>query len=444
MGIAKTGARNGMLLATVAFAATGVAGRAHAAAFYLQEQSVKAVGRAFSGEVSERGAEQMWWNPAAIGGISAPQAYFGLNAIIPRANSTNVNTLLVRPGGAPAPVGGAQVEHNPINNGFLPSGGFAIPINERFTFGLTATSPYSFTTDYAADSWARYDADKTRLRTYDIQPVIAWSPSPALSIGAGPNIEYVTATLSNYLPDPLSPLLPDGHQSLKGDGWNVGWSMGFQYHDELVDIGVSYKSSVHHRLKGSLIINGISAADPLAPAINQNIQGAAARFDTPWQVNAGVRLHATDQVTLNAQVTRFGWDKFDAIYLSNLGALGNQAIPENYGNTWSYAVGVDYAVTPAWTVRGGVQRDLSPISAGNRDPRVPDGNRWNFALGTSYAVTKHFTIDAAASYDKIKSENIDKIEAAYPGQPIQTVILTSGRLHDASALVFGLGGRISF
>ena len=423
-----------------ATALVALAGQAHAAAFYLQEQSVKAAGRAFSGEVSERGAQQMWWNPAAIGGISSAQGYFGLDAILPHADAGNVDTLVARPGfaalGVPAgvtAVGGGRNEHDPINNGFLPNGGFAMPLTEHWAIGLTATSPYSFTTNYAADSWARYSADKTRLRTYDIQPAIAFSTG-GLSIGAGPNVEYSKATFSNALPDPLSPLRPDGEQSLKG--------VGFQFHSDEIDMGVSYKSAIKHKLDGTLAISGIAA--PIGALINTSVSGAHATFTTPWMVNAGLRYRIAPHFVLNGQITRTGWDRFDAIRLGNLGVLGDQTLPEGYHNTWSYAVGFDYAVTPQWTLRGGVQRDLSPISGGERDPRVPDGNRWNFALGTSYKLTSHMTIDAAASYDKIKGNPIDKTTAAYLGTPLQTVILTSGELSNARALVFGLGGSVTF
>ena len=440
--------RHAALLAATAAALVALAGEAHAAAFYLQEQSVKATGRAFSGEVSERGAQQMWWNPAAIGGISSAQGYFGLDAILPRADAGNFGTLVARPGfaalGVPASVtaaGGRQNQHDPINNGFLPNGGFAMPLNDHWAIGITATSPYSFTTNYAADSWARYSADKTRLRTYDIQPAIAFSTG-GLSIGAGPNVEYSRATFSNALPDPLSPLRPDGEQALKGDGWNVGWSAGFQFHADKIDLGVSYKSAIKHKLDGTLAISGIAA--PIGALINTSVTGAHATFTTPWMVNAGLRYHITPRFVLNGQVTRTGWDRFDAIQLGNLGALGDQTLPEGYHDTWSYAVGFDYAVTPQWTLRGGVQRDLSPIAGGERDPRVPDGNRWNFALGTSYKLTSHLTIDAAASYDKIKGNPIDKTTAAYVGTPLQTVILTSGELGNARALVLGLGGGVTF
>jgi long-chain fatty acid transport protein len=187
----------GAALAAIAIgAAPEAASQSGAAAFYLQEQSVKAAGRAFSGEVSEQGAQQMWWNPAAIGGIYNAQSYFGLNAILPRADATDNGTTVSRPGISildPSfprdvrPAGGNSNARDPVNKGYLPNGGFAFPINRHWAIGLTATSPYSFTANYDADSWARYEADKTRLRTYDLQPVIAFS-SGGVSIGAGPTL----------------------------------------------------------------------------------------------------------------------------------------------------------------------------------------------------------------------------------------------------------------
>jgi len=479
--------KTALLASATLAAATGLAAQANAAAFYLQEQSTKAIGRAFSGEVSEQGAQQQWWNPAAIGGITGMQNYIGVTAILPHANSSDVDTTVQGPalfGGATVAAGGSANQHNPVNNGYLPNGGFAIPLGKSFDFGFTMTSPYSFTTNYDKNSWARYGADKTRLRTFDFQPSIAFHRG-GLSIGAGPNIEYVRATLSNYLPDPLTniqgaltdslaaqlaapgplgatlaqqigagvggPLSAalntgDGHQYLKGSGWDVGYSFGFQYHNSKVDIGVSYKSKIKHTLKGHLIIDGIDpVADPLASIINQRVDGAKASFTTPWQVNFGGRYHVSPALTVNAQITRFGWEKFDTIQLANLPALlGNQVIDEKYHNTFSYAVGFDYKVSPKLTLRSGVQRDLSPISAGNRDPRVPDGNRWNFAAGGSYEMNDFMGVDFAASYDKIKSTKIDKTEPLYDNTPVEMTLFNDGYLHNGRAVILSLGGHMNF
>lgn len=426
-----------LLAASVSVLAGGIATSADAAAFYLQEQSVRGAGRAYSGEVADQGAASLWWNPAAIGGMTGGGAAIGVSAIMPRGDVHNNGTVIVRPGQPPAPVGGDADSHNPINNGTLPSGQIAYGITPQIAFGLSVSAPYSFTTNYDSTSWVRYTADKTHLQTVDIQPSLAFAPTPEISVGVGLNAEHVKASLSNFLPN-LSPLLPDGHQTLKGDGWDWGWTVGAQFHaGSAVTVGLSYKSSVKHKLDGEVITAGL--AGPIASQ-NGTIP-TSATFRTPWQAMIGIRAKVTPALTLNAEINRFGWNKFDDI---NLGAPLNVAIPENYGNTWSYAGGFDYAVSPGVTLRAGIQRDESPTRNGQRDARVPDSDRWNFAGGASFDVTKGVGIDAAVNYIKFKDASIDRTTAAYAGTPVQTPILVNGTLEHAHALVLSIGAHVKF
>ena len=388
------------LTAVSGIAALGFGSAAHAAGFYLQEQSAQAIGRAFSGEAADQGPESLWWNPAAIAGATHVEGYVSGAAILPSGDVNDAGTVIVRPGQAPAGVGGAATASNPIRNGFLPSAGFAVPITDRITAGLAVTSPFSFETDYDADSWARYSALKTKLTTIDIQPTIAFAMTDWLRLGAGLNAEYSDATLSNALPN-LSPLLPDGAQQLKGNGWNYGWSAGVQIHSNQLTLGLTYKSSIKHTLDGSVDISGL-----LGPLAGNNASIATqASFSTPWQAIAGLRFKATERLTLDAQAVRAGWSKFNAIAL---GAPLNVALPEGYRDTWSGSVGFDYALSSRWTVRSGVQYDETPTQDGARDARVPDGDRWTFALGGSYQATPTFAIDAGASYVAIGDASIDR------------------------------------
>ena len=425
------------LLAAAPILGATLATSAHAGAFYLQEQSVRAAGRAFSGETADQGAASLWWNPASIGGMTGGEGYLGLSAIRPKGKVTNTGTLIVRPGQAAAPVGGSgQVSRDPINDGNLPSGALAYAITPQLALGLAVTSPYSFTTNYDIASWARYTADKTMLRTIDLQPSIAFAPTPEISIGVGVNAEHVKASLSNSLPN-LSPLQFDGHQTLRGKGWDVGFTAGAQFRSGPLSLGVSYKSSVKHKLDGTVTTAGL-----LGPLAAQNtIIATNATFRTPWQLTAGARFKVMPALTIDAQVNRFGWNKFDAI---RLGAPLNVAVPEGYRNTWSYALGADYMFTPEWTLRAGVQRDQTPTKNGSRDARVPDGNRWNYAVGTSYEVLKGLTIDLAGNYLHVSDATIDRTTAAYAGTAVQTPILVNGRLSDAHVIVMALGGRLAF
>ncbi|WP_242095757.1 MULTISPECIES: outer membrane protein transport protein [unclassified Sphingomonas] len=426
-----------VLLGATAASAFAMSGAAHAQAFYLQEQSARAAGRAFSGEVADTGASSLWWNPAAIAGQTDAEVALSAAAILPHGDVVDRGTLIRRPGQSFAPIGGDTISRNPISNGVLPSGAIAFPLGDRVAIGLAITSPFSFTTDYKASSWARYTADRTKLLTFDIQPSIGIAPTDWLRIGGGVNVEHSYASLSNALPNVLASL-PDGEQQLEGAGWDVGWTAGAQMHNDVVTIGFSYKSSIRHTLKGDLTISGL--VGPLA-ASNASLSGIEARFSTPAQVILGGRLRATNRLTLNAQYIHYTWDKFDTIAL---GAPINQAIPENYRNSWSMAGGFDYAVTPRLTWRAGVQRAITPTQDGLRDARVPDANRWNYGTGASYQLTRRFTVDAAANYVDFSNASIDRVTAAYPGTAAQTPILTNGELQNAHAVVLSLGGRMTF
>jgi long-chain fatty acid transport protein len=406
---------------------------ASAAGFYLQEQSTRAVGRAFSGEAADVGPESLWWNPASIGGATERGGYLSATAILPSSTVSDTGSLIVRPGQAPASVGGLPVAHNPLSSGLLPSGGGVLPLSDRVAIGLALSAPFDFTTQYSSQSWARYAALRTRLRTADLQPSIGIAATNWLRLGAGLNIEYSDATLTTALPN-LAAALPDGSEVLKGNGWNTGWSVGAQLHDERVTVGVSYKSSIKHTLSTPLTLSGL-----LGPLAAQNgVVSTHTSFSTPWQVIVGVRVHATDQLTLNLQGARVGWHEFDAIRVL---APVNAALPQDYKNTWSIAGGADYALTPRWTVRGGIQFDQTPTRDGFRDPRVPDADRLNFALGSSFVATSRVTIDAAATYLKFDGASIDRPTAAYVGTPAETDVLMSGRQSDAHAFILSLGAH---
>ncbi len=424
-----------VLSSTISLLALGLSGAAHAQGFYLQEQSVRAQGRAFSGEAADTGVDSLWWNPASIGGMQGGEASIHASAILPRGKVSDNGTVIVRPGTSGALVGGDSVTKNPINNGVLPSGGIAYGLG-KVAFGVVVTAPYNFTTNYDSTSWARYTADKTMLFTIDVQPTVAVELAPGFSVGGGLNVEYAKAELSNYLPN-LSSALADGHQKLKGDGWDIGWSAGAQLHKGPVSLGLAYKSAIKHKLSGTLTNSGL-----LGPLASSNYTlNTHATFSTPWQAIGSVRVKADKKMTLNFQVIRQGWSEFDSI---DLGDPVNTSVPEGYRDVWSFATGFDYAVDPKLTLRGGFQYGQTPTRNGERDARVPDSNRMNFSTGASYAATDHLALDFAASYIAFEDTTIDRTTAAYAGTSAQTPIVVDGRLTGASALVFSAGARMTF
>lgn len=415
---------------------------AQASGFYLQEQSTRAIGRAFSGEAADSGPDSLWWNPAAIGGQRGCEMSAHASVILPRGKVVNTGTSVTRPTGLASPplattaVSPGQVQENPIVDGFLPSGAGACGITDRIALGVAVTSPFSFTTQYPSDSWTRYSALRSHLRTIDVQPGVAIMIADGLSIGGAVNIEQVNAELTNALPD-LTPL-SDGYRSLTGSGWDLGWSVGVRLARGPFEMGASYKSSIEHKLDGQVVVSGL-----ITPQLRgaNGTTSAVATFNTPWQAMFGVRAHVSPRLTLNGQVVASGWGEFDAI---RLGAPLNRALEQNYRDVFSYAAGLDYKASEKLTLRTGVQYDEGPTRDGFRDARVPDADRLNFAAGASYDLSERFSVDAAFLYSHFDSASIDRPDAPYAPAAPYPAITTSGRLEDARAFVFSLGARARF
>jgi long-chain fatty acid transport protein len=408
---------------------------AHAGGFYLQEQSVRAVGRAYSGEVADTGVASLWWNPAAIAG-SGREAYVGAHGVLLQSKVSNAGSTVTYPGATTVPVGGEARAFQPIRDGIAPNVAVATPIGDRFAVGLSLAAPYNFTTKYRRNSWARYDALESRLNSADLQLTGAMRVTDWLDVGLGISAEYADAKLSTAQPN-LSPLLPDGVNQLSGDGVDFGWTAGAQARFGAVTLGASYRSSIDHKLKGNVFVGGLLG--PLAGA-NGEVRGTA-RFSTPWIATLGARWAVTDKLTLNGQVQRIGWGEFDAIEVET--AAGVQSLAQNYNDVTSGGVGLDYAVNDRLTLRAGVQYDPTPTPDEERTARVPDGDRWVFGAGASAKLGERTTVDLGAAYIRFKDSEIFHDTVFYPGTPAATTTRLRGDVEGAG-YVLSAGIRRSF
>ena len=397
-------ARLGGLALTTALM-TGVAAPAFAGSFYLQEQSVRGAGRAYSGEAADRGVGSMWWNPASIA-RSGREVSVGLHAIRIDSEVKNAGSYVTYPGGVDVPVVNPRnTEVDPIESGLVPNFAFATPIGDRFAVGVSVAAPYNFTTKYEQGSFARYDALTSELRSGDASLTVAYQVNDWLDVGAGLNAQFVKAKLTSAMPS-VSPLLPDGSSSLEGDGWDFGWNVGAQVHKGPWDFGLSYRSKIEHELDGDVNISGLTGALAVA---NVSADGTAS-FNTPWFATLSARYHVNDKLTLNGQVNRIGWSEFDAIRVAY--NTSNTAIVQDYKDVTTGAIGFDYAVDPTMTVRAGVAYDPTPTQDAHRTTRIPDGDRMLYSAGLSKTMGS-VTFDGAVTYIDIDGSTINDTRDIY-------------------------------
>ena len=436
--------RNVARIGGLAVLMASVAAPAFAGSFYLQEQSARGAGRAYSGEAADTGARSLWWNAASIA-RSGREVTGSLHAIRidSEARDTGSSLSLINPANgqvaATLPVYDPRTtEVNPVRSGVVPNFAMAMPVGERMAIGLSVAAPYNFTTKYEGGSFARYDAATSELRSGDVGLTVAYQVNDWLDIGAGLNAQYVTAKLTSSIPslsgNPAAPFLAlDGVSSLEGDGIDFGWNVGAQVHHGKWDLGLSYRSAIEHDLDGDIVQAMEGAAKPLSFATDGN-----ATFNTPWFVSASVRYAATDKLTLNAQVNQIGWSEFDAIRVNFTG--GGDVIHQNYEDVTTGAIGFDYAYSEKTTFRGGIGYDPTPTTDALRTARIPDSDRFLYSLGLSTEITDGVEFDAGVTYISMDKAVMHDDRTLLNGAVVSNL---RGEL-EGSAIAFSMGTSIKF
>ncbi|MFA5593090.1 MAG: outer membrane protein transport protein [Micavibrio sp.] len=377
----------------------GLSMSANAAGFYIQEQSVRGLGSAFSGSTTTLDdASTIYFNPAGMTKLQGMQAQGGVNVLIPNSKVKNNGTTSGPSGGLA--LGGNS--GNPYDPTPVPNGFFSYQLTENLWAGVGVTAPFGLGSEYDTGWFGRFDSTKTHLRTIDIQPTIAYKINDWLSVGAGVNIQRSDADLRNSV---VLGAGMEGNSKLDGDDFGYGYSLGVQIKPlPTTTIGLNYKSAVHHELDGNIRITD-GAGNIVGPGTLST--PGKAKLVTPDHATFGLSHQLTDRLTIQGQATWFGWNNFNTITaVRDSGAVAS-SVDQNYQTTWAFAVGAEYIATPEWTLRGGVQFDETPTTDEYRTSRTPDGDRTWASVGATYAFNDKLDLDLAATYIHVDSGTID-------------------------------------
>lgn len=415
-------------------AATVVVGAsaANAAGFYIQEQSVRGLGSAFSGSVSNlNDPSTIFFNPAGMTQLQGLQTQVGVHILAPYSNIKNTGTT--QPGAnALGGVGGNPYDPTPVPNGFL-----SYQATNNIWLGVGVTAPFGLANDYNADWFGRFDSTKTELTIIDFQPTVAYKINDQWSVGAGMNIQMSEANLQSRV---LIGAATEATSKLKGDDVGYGYSLGIQYKPwETTTLGLNYKSEVHHELDGYIRVSTLAGATVGAGTTSTD---GSAKLTTPDHLTFGGSHKINDRLTIQGQATWFGWNNFDNITaVRDSGAVASR-VDQNYQTTWAFAVGAEYLLNDAWTLRGGMQFDQTPTTDEYRTSRTPDGDRTWFSAGATYAINDKIDLDMAATYINIADEEINVSRAQGPGGVLGTSNVRADT--EGSVGIFALGMTYKF
>lgn len=402
-----------------------------ATGFYINQQSVRGLGRVDAGNTA--GADELgtiFFNPAGLTQIwsksdpKAPKASFGVHLIIPRSDQKDRGSAVATPGtlGNFVGVGGGN-GHDPTDPTPVPNLYAALPLlNGRAAVGVGVNIPFGLAARFSDEWFGRYDAIEASLRTINLSIVGAYRFDSGLSLGAGFDVQYARTSLINAIPNPLAPGGPSsatdarvrstGHDYTAG--FNVGLLYSFNDHDR---VGLHYRSGMKHRIEGTSDFTGLTG--PLAGF--NGLVDVDTKLKLPAIVSAGFRAKLTDKVVLLGDVKWFNWSAFREIRIRFADGRPDGVRPTRYRDTYAVALGAEYLATPKWTLRGGVQYDRTPTVDGFRDTTVPDSNRIWLGLGTTYRA-KHWSFDFAFNHVFFEDTRIALTRSFFDNTPLATTV----------------------
>jgi len=351
-------------------ALAGCASFSHAAGFALIEQNASGLGNAYAGAAAvAQDASTVFFNPAGMTQLPDRQLVVAGHLIKPRAEFSGTVTPGIG-GGDGGDAGGLAL---------VPNAYYAFRLTPDVHLGVGLNAPFGLKTEYDPDWIGRYQAIKSEVKTININPSIAYKVSDSLSLGAGLNIQWVEATLTNRQPLPAPvPLV-----TIKGDDYGWGYNLGVLWQaTPATRLGLSYRSEVDYTLEGTS-----SASDPVVGALNGPVTAAVT---LPDSASLSLFHKLSPTWDLLADVTWTGWSDFDDLPIRG---TVNKTTIENWEDILRYSLGATWHMSDKLSLRGGVAYDEAPVSDRFRTPRIPDGARTWVAIGGQYRLSRQSVID---------------------------------------------------
>lgn len=309
-----------LIWAALAVAYAGFASHSIAGGFAIGTQSGSGTGNAFAGgAAAAEDPSTVWYNPAGMSVLPRGTHVAGaLHALKP--------SFKYRDGGSTGAYAGAGRDGG--DWAAVPQGFLVTSIGSNLNLGVAFNVPFGLTTNYDAGWRGNFTALKSEIKTFNLNPAIAYKVSNAFSIGAGASVQRAEAELTSF--DGV------GTAVIKLSDTSWGWNVGALFQPTPTSrIGLHYRSAIDYDLTGSAAFR-----NPLVAARNGPI---AATLKAPDSFSLSAFVAVTPKWDVMGDVTYTKWGTVQR--LSPFNTANGAAIPAlvlNWDDVWRVSVGANY------------------------------------------------------------------------------------------------------
>jgi long-chain fatty acid transport protein len=386
--------------------------------FYVDEQSALRLGDAFSGGAAQADdASTAFYNPAGLTRLQQKQLTINLSAISVKSEFNGTSSTLVEDANN---VTGKDVSAEAFD--VLPSIYYSAPMSDSLVFGAYINAPYATGTDFGDDSVGRYFATESSITGIDFGTAFGFKVSDNFSFGISMIMQYLSATVAQAVNTSaacsgaeaqgelgpftcaglgitsLGDTTYDSQFEMKGDDLNIGFTAGMLYEFSPESrIGLHYKNRISHNLQGDATLEVPAAAEgfgSLAGLEDTKAKGTAT-LETPSQANLSF-YQGIGKFSVQADVQWTQWSSFDKLTVkSDNAVIQGVASPQSYDwvESYRYAIGGAYQMTPSLKLRTGFALDQTPIEDENTKLDFAFDDYMAISFGLTYDMNKDLAFD---------------------------------------------------
>jgi len=345
----------------------------------------------------------------------------GLNIVKPSFEFENISSS-----NAPAALGSNGGDAG--DYAFIPNGYISWGINKDLFVGLGLSAPFGLKTEYSDDWIGRFQATLFDIKTYNLNPSVAYRINDKFSVGAGLNWMYMDARYERYAAV-ANAVTQATKITLDASDDSFGWNIGMIFSaGPSTDIGFSYRSQIDQDLTGDISSTN-QAVLPNGPA------SASLTLPDTYILSLKQKLNA--QWEMLSDVSYTGWSSIGNVDIKRAGVTV-QTLAADFEDTWRFALGATQQYSPDWRIKYGLAYDNTPVkNASSRLVSLPDNDRIWLSLGAQWKPDNYSALDFGLAYLIVKDSIIDN------NQSLQGRGRVTGT-YDGSVIILGAQYSKSF
>lgn len=374
----KAGIKSSVFISAALLTTICAGTSAYGSGFGIFTQGASALGQADAVVAHTDEPSAIFFNPALINKLPGTQIEVGTTLLFPSRDFKSAATGAI-----------ASTE----DTLYYPSTFYVThAFNDKISAGLGIFNPFGLGTEWNGNWEGKYLATKSKIETYNFNPVVSYRITPDLSFAAGLDVIYLNASLESKVMLPSG--LPDASQKLKGDGTGFGYNLGLAYDiSQGISAGVSYRSEVEIDIDGNLTFARPAVPPPFDALVAAALPDSSAKtkITLPRQLLFGVAFKANDRLSLESGFRWEDWRSYKKLTINSSKPINGQTsnvIPKNWHDTFAVNVGGKYRLNDTFTLLGGYLYGWNAVPDDTFEPGVPDSNTHLFTIGTDMKLNK--------------------------------------------------------